>query len=223
MSITPESVQQLLSSQDFGDRLRGVNQLRQLEPPTAFNLIQMVVKDLHVRVRYAAISQLGVLGQQDRNQALDILRDVIHNDPEPDVQAAAADALGALQLTEAFDDLKKLYYKTSEWLVQMSIIAVIGEMKTPETFGLLENALTSENPLVRMMAIGSFGELGDPNAVSLLIPQVTDPDWQIRYTVAQALGRLGGEQSHSILESLAHDPIEQVAQEAKNHLSQNSV
>jgi HEAT repeat protein len=93
MSITPESVQQLLSSEDLGDRLRGVNQLRQLEPETAFALIQSAVADRDTRVRYAAVSQLSTLGEQDRTRALQLLRECLLQDPEADVKAAAADAI----------------------------------------------------------------------------------------------------------------------------------
>jgi hypothetical protein len=32
MTITPESIQEQLSSEDLGDRLRAVNQIRQLDP-----------------------------------------------------------------------------------------------------------------------------------------------------------------------------------------------
>ncbi len=45
-----------------------------------------------------------------------------------DVQAAAADSIAALKLTEAFEDLQQLYHTTSEWLVKLSIIAALGEM-----------------------------------------------------------------------------------------------
>ena len=37
MSITPESIKSLLDSEDFGERIRGLNQLRQIEPETALN------------------------------------------------------------------------------------------------------------------------------------------------------------------------------------------
>jgi len=40
--------------------------------------------------------------------ALTVLRDRLFN-PEPDVQAAA---LGALKLTEAFEDLQQIYHST---------------------------------------------------------------------------------------------------------------
>ncbi|MBW4650232.1 MAG: HEAT repeat domain-containing protein [Kastovskya adunca ATA6-11-RM4] len=218
MSVTPESAKELLSSEDFGKRISGVNQLRELDPAVAFEMIQPALSDRNTRVRYAAISQLDTLGQQDLQATLTMLRDRLLNDPEPDVQAAAADALAALKLTEAFEDLKKVYHQTSEWLVQFSIIAALGELGDPCAFELLQEALASENNLVQTAAIGSLGELGDTRAVPLLVPYATNPDWQIRYRVVQALKRLGGTEAHSTLESLSHDEVEQVAQEAQSSL-----
>lgn len=215
MSVTRESVQELLSSEDFGQRISGVNQLRQLEPAVAFELIQPVVTDANTRVRYAAVSQLDTLGNQDLQTTLTILRDRLLNDKEPDVQAAAADALGALKLTEAYEDIQQLYHQTSEWLVQFSIIAALGEMGDPRSFELLQEALNSETTLVQTAAISSLGELGDVRAVPLLIPFATDSDWQIRFRVAQALSRLGGVDAHSTLETLTKDENQEVAKEAR--------
>ncbi|NEP07554.1 MAG: HEAT repeat domain-containing protein [Okeania sp. SIO4D6] len=131
MSVTPDSIKQLLISEDLGDRLRGVNQLRQIDLATAFELIQTSIKDQDTRVRYAAVSQMSSLGTQNLTISQEILRDCLLNDPEPDVQAAAADALGALKLTETFDDLEQVYQNTPEWLVKMSIVAVVGGMGEP--------------------------------------------------------------------------------------------
>lgn len=218
MSITPESVQKLLKSEDFGDRIKGLNQLRTMEQNVAFELIKPMVKDKNTRVRYAAVSQFDTLGQQDLAASLEILRDRLYNDPEPDVQAAAADALGGLKLTEAFDDLVKMYHQSSDWLIQFSIIATLGELGEPRGFDLLQEALESDNNLVQTAAISSLGELGDNRAIPLLITFANHDDWQIRYRLTQALGRLGGEQAHSTLEELAQDQVEQVAQEARNNL-----
>ncbi|MBW4619725.1 MAG: HEAT repeat domain-containing protein [Cyanosarcina radialis HA8281-LM2] len=215
MNITPESVKELLASPDFSDRLRGINQLRELEPAVAFPLLEPVINDGNARVRYAAISQMDTLGGQDLQATATILRDRLLNDPEPDVQAAAADAIGALQLTEAFEDLQQVYQSTSEWLVQFSIIAMLGEFGDPRGFEMLQEAIASDNELLKTTAIASFGELGDDRAVPLLIPFATNPDWQIRHRVAQALQRLGGSEASSTLEVLAKDPVEQVAQAAK--------
>jgi len=215
MSVTRESVQQLLSSEDFGKRISGVNQLRQLEPSVAFELIQPVVTDSNTRVRYAAVSQLDTLGGQDLQTTLTILRDRLLNDSEPDVQAAAADAIGALKLTEAFEDLQRLYHQTPEWLVQFSIIATLGELGDPRSFELLEEALNSDTGLVQTAAISSLGDLGDARAVPLLTPHATNSDWQVRYRLVQALTKLGGAEVRSVLETLANDEKEEVAKEAQ--------
>jgi len=219
MDITPESVATLLKSDDYGDRLTGINQLRQLEPNQAFPLIEPVINDSNVRVRYAAVSQMSSLGVVDRQKALELLRDRLLNESEADVQAAAADALGALQLTQVYPDLVQVYRQTEEWLVAFSIIACLGEMGDPRAFDLLSEALNSDNNLVKTVAIGSLGELGDPRAVEVLQPFVNDSDWQARSRLVQALSRLGGEKAHHLLQQLAQDEAEQVAEEAKRALS----
>ena len=218
MTITPESVQQLLNSADLGDRIRGVNQLRQLEPAIAFELVQIPIQDSNARIRYAAVSQMDKLGTQDLQKSLTILRDRLHNDREIDVQAAAADCLGALKITEAYEDLRQTYHNTSEWLLQFSIIATLGELGDPRSFDLLQEALDSGIDLVKTAAISSLGELGDSRAVPLLAPYITHSDWQIRYRVVQALNRLGGSEARSLLETLARDEVEQVAKEAQSYL-----
>lgn len=218
MSITPESAKDLLDSEDFGERIRGLNQLRQIDPETAFIMVQPLITDDNTRVRYAAVSQLDTLGTIDKNASLSMLRDRLFNDPEPDVQAAAADAIGGLKLEEAFEDLAKVYHETSEWLVQFSIIAALGEMGDPRGFSLLEEALHSNNNLLQTAAIGSMGELGDGRAIPLLAKFVDHDDWQIRYRLAQALGRLGGDEAKAIVAKLADDESEQVAKEAQNNL-----
>jgi HEAT repeat protein len=222
MNITPESVQELLDSEDFGMRIRGLNQLRELDPKTAFKMVQSLITDDNTRVRYAAVSQLDTLGQDDKATALAILRDRLFNDPEPDVQAAAADAIGGLKLVEAYEDLAKVFHQSSEWLVQFSIIAALGELGDARGFDLLKEALQSDNNLLQTAAIGSMGELGDTRAIPLLSTFVDHEDWQIRYRLAQALGRLGGDEAQAVITKLTSDQSAQVAQEAKNNLTQMS-
>ncbi len=218
MTITPESVKTLLNSEDFGERIRGLNQLRQIDIETAFAMIQPMITDDNTRVRYAAVSQLDTLGINDKDAALEILRDRLFNDPEPDVQAAAADAIGGLKLVEAYEDLANTYHSTSEWLVQFSIVAALGELGDPRGFELLKEALHSDNNLLQTAAIGSMGELGDTRAIPLLAAFADNQDWQIRYRLVQALGRLGGKEAKTIITKLADDEFEQVAKEAKNNL-----
>ncbi|MBR8835968.1 MAG: HEAT repeat domain-containing protein [Stigonema ocellatum SAG 48.90 = DSM 106950] len=218
MTINAESVKELLSSEDLGDRLRAVNQIRQLEPGIGFELLQSALGDRNARVRYSAVSQMDTLGGQNLDLSLNILRSLL-NDPEPDVQAAAADSLGALKLHAAFEDLQNLYHHSNEWIVKFSIIATLGALGDPRAFELLKYALSSENELVQTAAISSLGELGNIEAVPLLAPYTTNPDWQIRYRLVQSLNVLGGADAKSILETLANDQVEAVATEAKRALS----
>ncbi|MER3434814.1 MAG: phycocyanin alpha phycocyanobilin lyase [Leptolyngbya sp. ERB_1_1] len=215
---TPDSIRALLQSEDFGDRLRGINQLRTIDPAIAFELIQIPVADPNVRVRYAAVSQLASLGSQNRETALALLK-VALADAEPDIQAAAADSIGALKLTEAYEQLESLYRRTPEWLVSFSVIAALGELGDPRSFDLLKEALNSESELVQTAAIGSLGELGDVRAVELLTPYATNPDWQIRYRVVQALAQLNTPEARSTLQTLTQDEAEQVAEQARQVLA----
>jgi HEAT repeat protein len=222
METQPESAAAQLASADYGERLSGLNSLRQLDPAIAFTLIQPLLTDANVRVRYAAVSQVATLGVQDRAVALELLRDRLLNDPETDVKAAAADALGALQLKEAFPDLNAVYHDSTDWLIQFSIVAALGELGAPESIDLLTEALASPVELVQTTAITALGELGDPRAVDLVLPFVDHGDWQVRYRVAQTLSRFGGEAAMVALTQLAEDPEVAVAEVARGAIAATS-
>ena len=219
MSVTPESVQQLLSSDSFSDRVRGLNQLRQIEPKLAFEMVKPLIKDPNPRIRYSAVSQLDPIGNENPPEALALLRDRLFNDSEVDVQSVAADVIGGLKLTEAYEDLQKVYETTSEWLLQMSIIATLGEMGDARGFNLLKIALNSENSLIRTAAISSLGDLQIPDALPLLLPLATDEDWQVRFRLAIALGNFEKYKVEKVLTELTQDSFEQVAKTAQDILS----
>ncbi|MGD1904991.1 MAG: phycobilisome degradation protein NblB [Leptolyngbyaceae cyanobacterium] len=219
MSPTPETVQALLNSDDFGERLRGVNQIRTLETAIASELLQKAATDQNTRVRYAAISQLANLEGVDGAALLPMLRNTLVNDPEPDVQAAAADALGALKLTEAFEDLKTAYETNPEWLVTFSIVAALGELGDTRGFEILQSALESGNELLVTAAIGSLGELKDDRALPLLLGFVAADDWQIRHRVIQALSQFDTPEAKAAIAQLSQDKSHIVAEAAKQHMN----
>jgi HEAT repeat protein len=215
MSITRESVQTLLNSTDFGDRLRGVNQLRELDRAVAFEMVQPIVQDSNVRVRYAAMSQLSSLGHENPSRTLEMLRVGI-KDPEADVQAAAADCIGALHLVEAYPELKQLYISTSDWIVQMSIVATLGELGEPLAIEILESAINSGTELLIVSAIGALGELKDERAIAILEPFAQNSDSQIRYRVAQALAYFPNSiEAKVILNTMVNDSEALVSDYAK--------
>ncbi|MGB7084139.1 MAG: HEAT repeat domain-containing protein [Phormidesmis sp.] len=211
-----KQIRQSLNSEKFGDRLRAINQLRGIDPSVAFELIAPLCDDPNTRVRYAAVSQISTLGEQDKATAFNVLTASL-GDPEPDVQAAAADSLGALKLTDALDDLKELYDMTTEWLVKMSIVACLGEMGDRRAFDLLQSALGDDNTLVSVAAIGALGELKDERAIPLLLPYLEADDWQVRHRLAQSLGQFGNRpDTTQALQVLTQDTSDIVAQTAQH-------
>lgn len=219
---TAAAVQAALASEDLGDRLSGVNQLRQLPPDVAFELIQPAIQDPNPRVRYAAVSQLSSLGHCDLEKAQALLCDRLYNDSEVDVKAAAADAIGALKLTQAFADLASVYSETSEWLLQFSIVAALGELGNPAATPLLLAALETEQELLKLAAIGSLGELGDAAILPVLASYIDYPDWQVRHRLAIALEQIGGEQALALIQQLTQDTSSTVAETAKTLLAMKS-
>jgi HEAT repeat protein len=217
---TVDEIKTLIASTEFSDRLKSLNELRNLEPSVAFPLIIPLVNDMHARIRYAAVSQLDTLGHVDLAKSLELLRFRLHHDSEMDVKAAAADAIAGLKLTEALDDLQAVYRGTNDWLLKFSIIASIGELGNPDAYDLLLETLKADNILLQTTAISALGDLGNVAAVPFLLPFVANDDWQIRHRLVQTLGQLRGEQATQALETLAQDQNENVAREAQRCIDQ---
>lgn len=213
MTATPDQIRELLHSENLSDRLRAVNDIRALPPDQGFALIQLAIGDANTRVRYAAVSQFDSLGGQDPDRSLELLRGLL-SDPEPDVQAAAADCLGGLKLTAAYEDLVALYQSSGEWLVRFSILSALGELGDLRAVDVLLSALASDNELERLAAIGALGELADDRALPHLLPFMDSSDWQVRHRLALTLGQFDAPQARAALETLSQDAIAQVSEAA---------
>jgi HEAT repeat protein len=204
-----------LTADDLAVRMKVLPASRSLGIDERFALVCMAVNDSNSRIRYDAISQLSSLGAVDMARTQSLLKEALWNDPELDVRAAAADSIGALKIKDLFPELQGVYAQTSDWLLQFSVVASLGELGDDRAYDLLLQALHHENDLVKTAAIGSLGELGKPEAVAVLIPLADHPDWQIRYRLAQALATLGGEQAQITLQKLQSDADPNVATMAK--------
>ncbi|XGV86315.1 MAG: HEAT repeat domain-containing protein [Limnothrix sp. BL-A-16] len=217
MTATPDQIRELLHSENLSDRLRAVNDIRALPPDQGFALIQLAIGDANTRVRYAAVSQFDSLGGQDPDRSLELLRGLL-SDPEPDVQAAAADCLGGLKLTAAYEDLVALYQSSGEWLVRFSILSALGELGDLRAVDVLLSALASDNELERLGAIGALGELADDRALPHLLPFMDSSDWQVRHRLALTLGQFNAPEARAALEILSQDSIAQVSEAAAAQL-----
>lgn len=215
------SVEQLLTmleSSDLGDRLRAVNQARPLDPEQIYQVLKKATGDTSARVRYAAVSQIGTVPFSDPSEPLALLRGLLKSDPEFDVRAAAAASLGDLKQPEALEDLLESYRQETEWLVQFSIVAALGELGHVGAFDTLVEALTQGSELTRTAAAAALGDLGDARGIPVLENYLTDEDWQLRYRVCLSLEKIGGEAARPGLERLSQDEVAQVATQAQEAL-----
>lgn len=197
--------------------MKVMSQSRSLPPQERFTLMCLAVKDENPRIRYDAVSQLGSIGDIDRELSQQILENALKSDPEIDVKAAAADSLGALQIKSAYPLLVEVYHSTQDWLLQLSILTALGTLGVGEAFELLAEATGSDNELVQISAIRALGDLGDDRAVAVLAPFKSHPDWQVRHALAQSLSNFS-EEGREILTYLAQDPFPQVAESARSSL-----
>jgi len=148
-----------------------------------------------------------------------MLKNLLREDPETDVRAAAADAIAALKLTAAYDDLMTAYAEATApdgWLLRFSIVAALGELGDRRARDFLTEILTADNGLLQLAALGALGDLGDRKVLPQLLALVQHEDWQIRHRLVQVVVALGGDRP--TLERLANDPVPEVAAAATQAL-----
>ncbi len=216
---TFEELKAQMQDADGGVRVRAAVASRTLSPAEQFAIACMGVHDSNARVRYDAASRLGSVGHCDLAQTEALLRQLLREDPETDVRAAAADAIAALKLTAAYDDLMAAYAAATApdgWLLRFSIVAALGELGDRRARDFLLQTLAGDNSLLALAALGALGDLGDREVLPQLLALVHHEDWQMRHRLVQVVVALGGDRP--TLERLASDPVPEVAAAATQAL-----
>lgn len=96
-------------------------------------------------------------------------------------------------------------YATLPRHARISVLDVLGRIRTPRATDLLKGSLTDQDPDVRARAAHALGLLGDPAAVDALIQTLGDPAWAARAMAAKSLGRMGAEKAVPRLATLLAD------------------
>lgn len=190
MAAADAPVAQQLASEDFLERIRGINRIEEVSAISdrLSALIPMATEDPNQQVRYAAISRIasfdhGSLTEDDAKKALTAARFVMVNDKESSCQSGAADVIAGLKLTEGFDDLVDMFNTTSDWMLKFSITAGLGEMGDPKAFDFLISVLDNNNEqdfLLIAAAIGALGELGDERGIPVVEKYLSNEDAAIQ-------------------------------------------
>jgi len=202
-----------LQSRDVKERVLAMIELQKETLPAAIALplIKQALTDGNVQIRGMAVFSLGI---KPTPENLSLLVQVLAADPDHNMRAIAAGALGYLADQRALEPLRHAFYEDTHWLVQFSAAVALGNLKNPQAQTVLLEALNSPNGLVQEAAIIALGEIGAVETIDHLLPFVNAADWLMRKHLAEALGNLPSQRSQMALTTLAQDANVQVAEAA---------
>lgn len=206
-----------LQSPDVKDRVLAMIELQKgyISALVALPLIQQALADDNTQIRGMAVYSLGI---QLTPENLSLLVPILTGDPDHNMRAIAAGALGYLEDRRALEPLRHAFYEDEYWLVQFSAAVALGNLKDPQATSVLLEALESKHILLQEAAIAALGEIGAVDTLSSLLRFVDAEDWLLRKRLAEALGNLPDPQSQSALKFLQGDSNPLVAEAARRSL-----
>jgi HEAT repeat protein len=155
------------------------------------------------RLRAGVAHTYGRLGPDGCATLLEFLAD-----RDPEVRAAAADALGrcGVSVTEA---LRESLRTESEDAVRQALITALGRIGDEEGIATIAASLKEGSPTVRFAAARALGQLGSAGAFEPLIRALEDPLPEIRIAALRSLGELGDSRASPVVaRHLAHESRE---------------
>lgn len=210
-----KQIKSYLNSNDYGDRLKGLTELRNIETESAVPLLLTKIQDEEFLVR--SLVAMG-LGRKRNSESYAALLELIKFDRDPNVRAEAANSLSFYGQIAA-NHLVSLFIRDSNWLVRRSIIAAMIELNSPqELFEICIFGLDSEDLSVREASIEALAFLGDTvkkqDALEQLLRFVNSEFWRLRVKVALALKKIDDPRSKKALNILRQDENSRVVDAA---------
>jgi len=157
-------------------------------------LLERLRKDDSWRMRWAAATALGEIGDEG---AVEALLEHLRNDDSWRVRWAAATALGEIGDGRAVEALIGRQSEDDNAHVRWGAAVALGKIGGERAVEALISILTEEeDDTVRGGAAWALGKIGDERAVEALISILTeDEDERVRGRAAWALGEIGGERA----------------------------
>lgn len=197
--VDEASVRALLLSPGKSEQQRGLLLVRKLSARTALELLQLSLSTSgNEFIRATAAINLGQLRLPValRSGAVRVLIDLLYSDGDYSVRAGAAAALGHFDElnpgahTEVVDALTRALFEDTEWQVQFSALAALGDVRDARAIPVVLPCLQSSNDLLVQAAVGALGQIGDTSTVPQLLDLLGCADMMTRQRLAQALGSI---------------------------------
>lgn len=145
-----------------------------------------LLKDKDDDVRKFAIELIADAGGRHLEKAL---CERLSDDPNPNVRAAAAKALGTLDCWDALPNLVAAL-KDIEWVCFNALEALSGMRKDAAVEPILA-LLSNPSPAIRHSAIEALGEIGSSGAGEALLAHLGNTDRDERAAILKSLLRIG--------------------------------
>ncbi len=146
------------------------------------------------------------LSQLRYQPAISDLLEKLQEDPDPEVKAACAYALGNLRARSALSSLSEILRNTrEETATRIAAAVAMGQMGREEGIGFLIKQLNSSEEKVRASAVDALRTVGRA-AERLLIRAAENRDTLVRWGAVAALGTIGGPRALPVLRQAVEDP-----------------
>ena len=207
--------------------LRGktIRQLAELaEDDVALNfdsIFRYCLRDTDAEVRSKAID--GLWESEDAS-LINPLVELLEKDSSPEVQAAAATALGRFALLAESGKLRANYIsrveqslleaisaKTKSIEVRRRALEAAAPLGRPQVSQAIQKSYESGDSELKISAVNAMGKNCNPSWLPILFREITSPNAEMRYEAAEACGELGEEEAIPCLIELVNDPDTGVA------------
>jgi HEAT repeat protein len=189
-----------------------------------------VLKDDDAEVRFTAIQGLW---EYEGRELIPSLIEILHRDPEPEVRAQAALALGGYVMKAEFERLSDSDSKRIEQALQAAIenpeenvevraraLEAAGARSVPWVRRSIEEAYRGSDHQMRVSAIHAMGRHCDPRWVPIIIQELSSDDPEMRYEAATACASICSEGAVPDLISLTEDEDAEVQEAAVSALGE---
>ncbi len=196
-------------------------ELAEEDPKLNFDdIFHACLRDPDEIVRVRAIEGLW---EYENHSLIDTFINMLREDRQESVRAAAALALGRFALLAELgklrpDDGAKVEKALAEVIddqeeqlgVRRRAVEAIATFSLPEVTEIIQEAYQSDDDEMRVSAIYAMGRNSDPAWLPTLVKELSNPDTEMRFEAAGACGELGEEEAVPHLVRLIYDLDAQV-------------
>ncbi|MDH3222123.1 MAG: HEAT repeat domain-containing protein [Gemmatimonadota bacterium] len=181
------SVEDLLSRPEWYVVRNAVSVVALMADKDAQDLLEPCLSHSDARVRQEAVMAIARIGQAGGRSLLPLLAD-----DDPDVRAAAAQAVGTLGVGSATGPLRARLMEEDNDVVLIEVLRALGRLADPDAVeGIRIRATPSffvrPTKPVRVAGLRALGRIGTQEAVVLLEAGAEDRDPELRSAAQQAL------------------------------------